>query len=168
MLITVSALPRSGTAFVSMLLSLHPDCVGYHELAAYDSDWRNTIRKNKITADCNTYGYLPDYDAEPDKRIYIINTITDSHRSAEMACRKVISHELMLRLEDAGTTWAVFNDCYVIDRSQVFTESGSEGMWRYCFPDTPPPMEKIRQLIKLNIQHHNAHILFGQGKEFKL
>lgn len=167
MLITVTGLPRTGTAFVSMLLALNPDCISYHELASYDADWRNTVMLPSICADCNTYGYLPEYDVEPDKRVYIVGNIQNSHRSAEKACQRVIPFSRMYDLWDAGSTWAAFNDCFVIGRGDVFTVGGCENIWRYCF-DTEPPTEKIRQLVKLNIQHHNAHIQFGEGKTFKL
>jgi len=171
MLITVTGLPRSGTAFVSMLLNLHPDCMAYHELAAYRKDWRDVLTTHEFDADyiadCNTYGYLREYDVVPDKRIYIISSPAQSHRSSELACKKKIEPHLMINLSRIGELWAIENECFVIDRKKVFTLEGCRDIWTYCFDD-PFPDYKVKELIKLNIQQHNAHVHFGEGSKFEL
>lgn len=169
--ILVTGLPRSGTAFVSMLLNLHPDCVAHHELAAYEKNWReyltSLVFEVDFIADCNTYGYLQQYDFHSDKKIYIVHTPTESHTSAEVATRKKIDPHLMINLARIGEQWAVFNECLVIDRKKVFTLEGCMEIWAYLFDD-PMPTKKVEQLIKLNIQQHNAHVHFGENSKFEL
>ena len=170
-LITVTGLPRSGTAFVATLLQLHPYCLAYHELAAYRKDWREALKEFDLDADyiadCNTYGYLKQYDVTPDKRVYIMNTPQYAHRAAEKACRKKIDPQLMVNLARIGEIWATENDCLVIDRKKVFTLEGCREIWTYCFDDIFPVV-KVAELVKLNIQQHNAHVHFGEGSKFEL
>lgn len=167
MLITLTGLPRSGTAFMSTLLNMNEFCIAYHELAAYDRNWRNTIAntESQYVADCNTYGYLPQADMNSDRRVYIKSDARQSKASSEMACQKQVDLELLLKLQLIGDDWAT--GALHIEREDVFTLDGCRRVWEYCFTE-PFPEVKIRQLIKLNIQHHEPHIHFGRGVEFVL
>ncbi len=168
-LITVTGLPRSGTAFVSMLLQLHPDCIAYHELAAYDRDWRKTIMDNKadIVADCNTYGFMPEASMPSDRMVYIMNDPWRSRKSAEIACRKNIDIDMIMALEVIAKDWVDSNEVFVIRRDDVFTVGGCIALWQYCLGG-PIPMDKIEQLVKLNVQHKDVHEKFGPDVEFIL
>lgn len=169
-LFTITGLPRSGTAWMSAVLSLHPECIGYHELVAYRSDWRDVIRNStyRYVADCNTYAVFDNYDLVPDKRVYIVSQPEQSHRSVEIACRKKVHYDFICELMDAGQTWAIYNDpCYVIDREDIFTVDGCSKVWQFLF-DEEAPKEKIENFIRLNIQHQNPHIVFGEGKKYEL
>lgn len=166
-LITVTGLPRSGTAFVSMLLQMHPDCVAYHELAAYDRNWRTTLFDNwwDIVADCNTYAFMPEAWIRADKMIMIESDVVQSHVSSEIACRKLIDPELMPTLKVLLDKWRDRFDPMVIRRNDVFTFEGCVAIWEYCF-GKPVPYHKIQQLVKLNVQHKDPHIKFGPDVEF--
>jgi hypothetical protein len=168
-LITVTGLPRSGTAFVSMLLQLHPECMSYHELAAYDRDWVSTILDNEadIVADCSTYGFMPEARMPSYKRVMIDSDAVQSKRSAEIACRKDISLDDIIALQVLLYQWQDRYKPFVIDRNQVFTVEGCCDIWEYCFNGSAP-VEKIQQLVKLNVQHKDAHIRFGSDVEFIL
>ena len=169
MIITVTGLPRSGTAFVSMLLNMHPDCVAYHELAAYDRNWRTTIVDNywDIVADCNTYGFMPEAWIRSDRRVMIDSDPLQSHVSSEIACRKLIDPDVMPGLRVMLEHWRDRYDPMVIQRNDVFTFEGCVAIWEYCF-GKPVPYQKIEQLIKLNVQHKDPHIKFGPEVEFIL
>lgn len=166
-LITVTGLPRSGTAFVSMLLQMHPDCVAYHELAAYDRNWRTTLYDNwwDIVADCNTYAFMPEAWIRADKMIMIESDVVQSHVSSEIACRKLIDPDLMPTLKVMLEKWRDRYDPMVIQRNDVFTFEGCVAIWEYCF-GKPVPYHKIQQLVKLNVQHKDPHIKFGPDVEF--
>lgn len=166
-LITVTGLPRSGTAFVSMLLQMHPDCVAYHELAAYDRNWRTTLFDNwwNIVADCNTYAFMPEAWIRADRMIMIESDIVQSHVSSEIACRKLIDPDLMPALKVLLDKWRERYDPMVIQRNDVFTFEGCVAIWEYCF-GKPVPYHKIQQLVKLNVQHKDPHIKFGPDVEF--
>lgn len=169
MIITVTGLPRSGTAFVSMLLQLHPECMSYHELAAYDRDWKNTILNSEadIVADCSTYGFMPEASLPSKKRVMIDSDVVQSKRSAEIACRKAVSLDDMIALQILLYQWQDLYRPFVIDRNQVFTVRGCCDIWEFCF-DQAAPVEKIEQLVKLNVQHKDPHIVFGADVEFHI
>lgn len=167
MIITVTGLPRSGTAFVSMLLNLHPDCVAYHELAAYDRDWKRTIEDSyyDYVADCSTYGFMPDAWLRSSKRIMIDSDPIQSHVSSEIACRKLIDPDTMPALRQMLEDWRDRFNPMVIHRNEVFTFDGCVAIWEHCF-GKPVPYDKIEQLVKLNVQHKDPHIRFGADVEF--
>ena len=167
MIITVTGLPRSGTAFVSMLLNLHPDCVAYHELAAYDRDWKRTMEDSyyDYVADCSTYGFMPDAWLRSGKRIMIDSDPIQSHVSAEIACRKLIDPDTMPALRQMLDDWRNRFNPMVIHRNEVFTFDGCVAIWEHCF-GKPVPYHKIEQLVKLNVQHKDPHIRFGPDVEF--
>lgn len=172
MIITVTGLPRSGTAFVSNLLQMHPECIAYHELASYDKNWRETIINNpfKYVADCCTYGFLDAAKLETDrpiKQIYIKSYPKQSHKSAQVACKKEISLELIQGLHYMALEWADINQPLIVERDAVFTEDGCAMIWHYCF-GTPIPFMKIAELVKLNVQHKDPHIKFGPDVMFDL
>ena len=169
MLITVTGLPRSGTAFVSMLLNLNEFCVAYHELAVYDKNWRErlTLYETAYVGDCSTYGFLEKAQMASDVRIYIASDVVQSFESATVACRKELDIDAMYKLRDMADEWAVEHEAMVINRYDVFTLEGCREIWKTCFEE-PMHDEKVEQLIKLNIQHHEPHIRFGKGTVLEL
>ena len=168
-LITVTGLPRSGTAFVSMLLNLHPECISYHELASYGTDWRDVILNNEadIVADCSTYGFMDCAELPSDRRVFIDSKAVQSHKSSEIACRKEISLDVIKGLQIMAYEWCEKWDPMIIRREDVFTVHGCARIWRYCFGDEIP-YHKIAELVKLNVQHKDPHIQFGADRIFRL
>ena len=168
-LITVTGLPRSGTAFVSMLLNLHPDCVSYHELASYGTDWRDVILENEsdIVADCSTYGFMENAQLDSDVRIFIESNAEQSWSSSEKACRKTIPIETIQALEIMAYEWVEKYDPMIILRENVFTVHGCARIWRHCFGG-PVPYQKIAELVKLNVQHKDPHIQFSNERIFRI
>lgn len=163
-IIRVIGMPRSGTAFASMLLALHPDCMSYHELASYDKDWKNTIAGNEadIVADCNTYGFLNEAKIDASVLIYLDRNAKGSRD----ATFKSTGHDLTLQqLENARKMmqkWAIENDAFIMNKGEVFTLDGMHRLWSVAFGDHVEfPKEKAVELKKLNIQHHNPKVRFG-------
>lgn len=172
--ILVTGLPRSGTAFISQLLALHPDCISYHEMAAYGTDWRSTISHSpyRFVADCNTYGYMPEYSVTPDRTVWLSVNPEQSRQSAAKAIGREITKEWYDNLTQIAQNWLDSHAPLFINSGEMFTLSGCNQIWDYCFgrpghlPDRPFPTTKVQQLIKLNVQCHNAHINFGEKTTF--
>lgn len=169
-LITVTGLPRSGTAFVSNLLQMHPDCVAFHELASYSRDWRNVILDNEadIVADCSTYGFIDAAQMPSTHRIFIDSNPRQSQKSSEVACRKKVDYDLIKGLQYMAYEWVERWNPMIIRREDVFTVHGCARIWQYCFGEEYIPYEKIQQIVKLNVQHKDPHIQFGPDKIFEL
>lgn len=169
-LLTITGLPRSGTAFTATLLALHPETISFHELASYYPDWRTRIiaQPYKFVADSNTYAYLPQAVMDSDKRVYIKHNLNESHKAAQIATNKPIAWELMEAMQSAADTWVRTYSPLVIPRNRVFTVSGCKILWEYCFEGDRFPSDKVRELLKLNIQHHQAHVKYGRNSKFVL
>jgi hypothetical protein len=168
-LITLTGLPRSGTAFCSMLFNLHPDCIAYHELASYDTKWRQTLTNSpyRYVADCSTYGFMPDAMMDSYRRIYIVHDAHRSRYAAEIATQKEVPLGLILKLSEIGSDWAVEENAFVIMREDVFTLRGMQSIWDICFSEDFPFL-KATELLKLNVQHHNIPEKFGKNSKFTL
>lgn len=84
----IGALPRSGTAWVSTLLNLHPDVFCFHEAMAGDVPYRQAIgaamETHKIVVDCTT-GIHPAYDGIQATRIFLQRHMGDCLESAVVA-----------------------------------------------------------------------------------
>lgn len=170
-IIRVIGMPRSGTAFASMLLALHPDCVSYHELAADDKNWKMTITENEsdYVADCNTYGFLEEAVIPHTVLIYLDRNPVASLEST----LKATHHKLELRqfeqLHQRLTKWALDNDAFVMNEGEVFSLDGMLKLWVTAFGSHVEfPHYKVEQLEKLNIQHKNPQIVFGKDGGFEL
>jgi hypothetical protein len=170
-IIRVIGMPRSGTAFASQVLAMHPDCIAYHELASYDKDWRNTIANNEadLVADCNTYGFMHEAQIPASVLIYL-------DRSAEGSCEASIratGHELTIQqftnLRRMMEQWALYNNAYVMSEGVIFTLDGMEMLWKTAFGNHVEfPKEKAVELLKLNVQHHNPKIQFSKAGGFEV
>lgn len=81
----IGALPRSGTAWVSTLLNLHPDVFCFHEAMAGDVPYRQAIGEametHKIVVDCTT-GIQAAYDCIQATRIFLYRHMGDCVESA--------------------------------------------------------------------------------------
>jgi len=168
-LITVTGLPRSGTGFVSMLLQMHPECMSYHELASYGTDWREVILNNEsdIVADCSTYGFLDNAQLPSNVRIFIESDVEQSCKSSEIACRKPIDLDVMRGFQIMAYEWAEANNAMLIWRDDVFTVHGCARIWRCAFGERPP-YEKLAEFVKFNVQHKNPHLQFGDHRIFHI
>lgn len=170
-IIRVVGMPRSGTAFASMLLNLHPDCIAYHELVAYDPNWKNTIENSdhEYVADCNTYGFLHDANIPCSVRIYLDRDAKSSHKASEKAFLKKIDYQKLENMRKMANKWAIDNRAYVVKQGGIFTLEGMHDVWRVAFGEFVPfPMDKCMELLKLNVQHHDSYVKFGEGVVFKL
>lgn len=170
-IIRVVGMPRSGTAFASMLLALHCDCISYHELASYDKDWRNTISNNEadLVADCNTYGFMHEAQIPANVLIYLDRNATSSWRASVDATGNDLSVQQFVNVRGMMQKWAIEKEAFVMNEGIIFTLEGMELLWTTAFGNHVPfPKEKAMELLKLNVQHHNPKIRFGKEGGFEL
>lgn len=163
MIYCITGLPRSGTAFVSSLLNLNPEVIAYHELAAYDRNWRYTLSQPRINysivCDCNTYGFVTDFAYN--KCVYIDYDPVKSAQAAQAALQMQMDPEKFIELEKQAWEWSEKNSALIISRNEIFTLDGQWKLWTYLFQGRRFPYTKIKEMCKLNIQHHNASEIFS-------
>ena len=93
--------------------------------------------------DCDVYVYI-DYDA----------TMSAIRSSIAIKSDVPISHTEEVRRQ--GLLWASKKKALIVSRDEVFSVHGLRKIWVHClggnveFPET-----KVKELLKLNVQHHN-------------
>lgn len=170
-IIRVVGMPRSGTAFASMVLNLHPDCIAYHELAAYDKNWKEILLENEadMVADCNTYGFLHEAEIPVSVLIYLDRNAEDSCKASIKATGHELTVQQFINLHRMMGQWALDNNAYVMSEGTIFTLDGMEILWKTAFGNHVEfPIEKAAELLKLNVQHHKPSIRFGKGVRFEV
>ena len=141
---------------MSTLLSLNKDCIGHHELAAYDPCWRTTLSKwtkSLFVADCSTTGFLPGgriFGARP------IALVRDRVEAFESVMN--LTHEWDFKgwsqIVEAFHNWLEEVEAPQFEFDDLFTEESATAIWELCFARRPTELEaaKIRGLLKLNVQ----------------
>lgn len=160
MLIQITGLPRSGTAFLSAFLSLHPECIAYHELAGYEDDYRtildNSLKKYPFVVECSTYGYLPQCTYHESKKVFIARDMFESLRRSETAMGAVIALERYEELMDAAGEWVDTYGSLRVSFRNLFTVAELLRIWEFVFDsDDYFSREKAELFCRLNIQMNN-------------
>lgn len=180
MICQITALPRSGTAFVATMMNLAPNCLAFHELFATDKSWSATLRAyalrdfwpNQVICDVGTYQYLPKATIEESRKVYIRQHSERSRRHAEKAFGYTISEADAASWSDAAEKWVEKYHPLVIENSELFCLSSLEKIWRYCNPAQPFMREKVKLLLQMNIQRLNPEKVFAKeamiGREGEL
>ena len=159
-LIQITGLPRSGTGFMSVFLSLHPDCVAYHELISKKESYKDFIEKallnNKFVADCSTYGYFTNHSYPGCKKVYLKRNIFDSVNSANKVFGVNLSVRDYEKHRDSIELWLKSNDVYVINFEDLFNAYNLKSIWFYCFGSLDYySSDKVDNLLSMNIQMQN-------------
>lgn len=155
-LINIFALPRSGTAFLTTMLNLHPRCLAMHELYEKSDQHKQIIQdalsKYDYVADVNTIGWmLKDYTPAD-----INICIRRSTQSSLRAVRKVVSgdiNEFAYRVcAEKLDKWAIEHGAVIIYYEHLFRMDTLAAIWHHCFEDDVFPAQKVEVLLSLNIQ----------------
>lgn len=154
--IQLCGLPRSGTAWVSTLLNLNPDCMAFHELAAFDPNWRETLTgwdRTPFVADCSTTGFLPGAVVANALKVALVRDEVDAFKSAVS-----LSHQWDVKSWQSLVHWFQhWKGEFMVPAyhfATLFTEDSTTALWWQVFQRLPTEVElqKIRGLIRQNIQ----------------
>ena len=159
-LIQICGLPRSGTAFISVLLSMHPECIAYHELISKEDDYKKVIAesllKYKYVADCTTYGFIKDHSNPQSKKVFIDRNITECLESSKQAFDIDFNEEEFKSYQKMSIKWIENNRVYIIRFEKLFTIATLQALWLYCFGSEKYfDEEKVRQIMGMNIEMIN-------------
>ena len=169
----ITGLPRSGTAFLSVLFTLEPDCLGIHELAADDPDWRNTLetllRKHRYVADCSTYGYARGAQDPEAVRVYI----RKDPEQSRLRCAERLGYEAdasaFKALREYADNWARNSGALQVSYEQLFDLDVLAQIWDHCFDgERLFPEEKAARLVTMNIQRQNPEKVFTIANGMRL
>lgn len=163
-IIRIVGMPRSGTAFASQVLSLHPDCIAYHELASYNKEWREILTNSEFdfVVDSNTYGFLTQAKLDCAVLVYLDRGAVDSCEASIRATGHELSVMQFVNVRRMMEQWALQNNAYIMSEGEIFTLNGMEKLWKVAFGDHVEfPIQKAVELLKLNVQHHKPSVRFS-------
>lgn len=155
-LIHIHAIPRSGTAFISTMLNLNPNCIAYHEIVEKTANHRKIIQdaQNKYdhVADVNTIGWmLRDY-SPADINICIRRDTASSFNAVRKVVRGEINRFAYRVCANKLDSWAIEYGAVIVRYEHLFRMDTLAAIWHHCFEDDVFPADKVEVLLSLNIQ----------------
>jgi hypothetical protein len=161
----VTGLARSGTAFLSTLLNLHPRAFSFHDIISDVDDWKGALAQAQeqfeFVGDCGTYQYLPGAVIEGSRKVFIDRDPESSRQAAEVAFGYDIPQKDYSKAVEASRVWIETHQPLVVPFNDVWTVKGLNRIWSYCFQADSFPKAKAEQLLKMLIQRINAEQAFG-------
>jgi hypothetical protein len=166
-LIQVTGLPRSGTAFMSTFLSLHPECISFHELISKTDNYRDEINsslnKYKFVVDSSTYGYLPQCSYKNSRKVYIERDMSESLKSCEIALKTIIDKHIYKSFKKNVEDWKTKNEVLTVNYKYLFDSNVLKTIWEYCFQsDEYFSEEKANNFIDMNIQMNKPEMILKE------
>lgn len=155
----IGALPRSGTAWVAMVLNLSPYVACSHEAPFPDEEtWGNDA--TPLLAVGSAGSHIPSVAIPEDcVRVAIRRNTTDSFHS----CKKLLPDYSLL---DHATVAALYeayeSTCdLVIPFEELFLEKTMRNLFNWSGGGAKPPIGKIRLALEMNIQLGELDYNFG-------
>lgn len=176
-LFQITGLPRCGTAFLAVMLSLCERCVAYHEIAATDKHWKETLALIRNTtpylADCSTYGFMPKAIVEDSRKVFIDKPWKESQAQAAEAFGYETDEAAYEALSTRAKQWASEWDALVIPSAELWTIESLRKVWDHCFQGAEEfPEQKVTLLLKQDIQRRDPKEAFRAdlmaGREHEL
>jgi len=169
MTVQITALPRSGTAFLTVLLNMAPNCIAMHETMATDRDWKNTVAamdarfrgSERVFCDIGTYQFMPKATIPDSFKVLI----RGDHQESEKRCEKAFGYSPkgLDVVSQMAEKWALKYSAMVIERSELFKLDTLRILWRFCNHTAPFPESKATILLGMHIDRMNGPELFGQN-----
>lgn len=174
----ITALPRSGTAFLTVLMNYAPNCIATHELFATDPNWKRTANllgkayggEFRLFCDVGTYQYMPLASIPDSIKVYVRQDAAQSRERTRVAfgydpgCYDTLS--------DVAEKWAHTNGALIVEQAELFTMSSLRSIWHFCNPGVLFPESKAAILLTMQIQRMNGDKVFAKevhaGREKEL
>lgn len=156
-IIQFTGLPRSGTAFMSTVFALHPNCISLHECLLYEENPIKKIkelnRKYEYVADCSTYSYLKSFQIKEAKKIVVRRNLYESIRSSSNFLNSYIDEDYFKCLEEELNNFCTKYTHLLVGFNKLFSVNSIKKIWDYAFGSLDFfDANKIENLLKLNIQ----------------
>ena len=167
-LIQITGLPRSGTAFCSVALSLHPEAIGLHELAATDRHWKTTIdellQEHRWVFDCGTYQYLPRASRPEARTVWLQKNPEVSRLRSNDVFGFNLKENSFQSVHELAEKWAQDTRAIWVAEGTLFTIETLEFLWAYSYQGAVAfPHRKIRHLLSMNIQRQSPREIFTEA-----
>jgi hypothetical protein len=173
MILTITGLPRSGTAFLSTALNFNHNTIAFHELAAYDQNWRLTLVEAQSYADvvvnsC-TYGHHRSHEIISDKNIMILSSPELSYKATCDAMKIPYNEQTKKIVYESYNQLSSWNppNRMLLKKGRLFEIETLKRVWAFVFgEDEWFPEEKMIQLLKLKVEHRIEDLIkIADGRE---
>ena len=170
MIFQITALPRSGTAFIASFLNLHPECFCHHDIAADREDWKEYTdfldRKWEFVGEVSTYGWLPRAYRHGVTKVLIQRDPTEVKKSVEKITNQRTELDVYIRAAESAQKWADEGKALVVPFTRLFTLDTLGLIWDHVFVGsfTPFPIEKARLALTMNTQRQDPKKAFGDAR----
>lgn len=167
--IQITGLPRSGTAFLSVLMTHVKDVRVWHEAAAKDSEW-NLIRNVKglngrvlTVVDCSTYGYLPKAIIPSARKVFIRQPWEESLDRSTKAFGFSPPPEGFRQLAKLADHYCDQWMPLIVERENLFKIESLRLIWDYCLEGAQQfPDGAAQHLLLMNVQRQNGVEIFNE------
>lgn len=172
----ICALPRSGTAFLTVLMNLGPSCIAFHELIVSDLHWKDTLESYSdypgIVCDVGTYQFLPKASISDSRKVYIRQDPHESARRASAAFGYQVSPSEMRKAAELADRWCEEWNPLIIEQAHLFNLSSLRSVWEWCNQTDPFPQRKVEVLLQMRIDRFDGERVFARdclkGREHEL
>lgn len=166
-LIQITGLPRSGTAFMSVLMSMHPQCISYHELIAKSENFRSELvesqKKHKYVVDSSTVGYMENCVFEGSKKIFINRSASESLKSVKNAGFNDVNPYFYEEIVKKIESWKSKYEILEVKYENLFNPETLKSVWVYAFgSDEYFVHEKVVNMCDMRIEIVNPEFFMEQ------
>lgn len=161
--IHILGMPRSGTAFVSAVLNLHPSCICFHEPAAAPG-WKRKMADAGCgvqyigTADTIS-GMYPQFTLPHSRCVYLRRPFDESLKSIQRI--HFMAGESLQKVSEANEQWATDRNALIVENP--FEAKALRAIWNHVFRETlqADQSQRLERFITLNIQRHAPKEAWG-------
>lgn len=186
MIVTITGLPRSGTAFLGSALSqLLTDedgttAISYHELASYGPKWAKTLESQAhryyYLINSATYNHHPEFMMKipgvDNKYIKIMQHPELSFLKTvnALGAGPITAQKMRQAIHRSHKLLEDFNPepCLTLQRAEVFTEDGLHKAYRFLSYHSNGLYwddDKAREILKLNVTHKLENLMKNFNEE---
>lgn len=151
----VAAMPRSGTAWTSQLLSLCPNAYCLHEgEAQFRDDLAGHLRSQKefYAGDSAPTACLERFDHIEAKRVCIMRPMGEVIPSTLKALHGLVTQKHLWDHLKILQEWCVKHSPLLVEFNDLFTLEGSREIWEYLLPGEYFPEHKVSALIRVRVE----------------
>lgn len=163
--IQITGLPRSGTAFLSVLFTHVKDAYVHHERAATDRSWMvwPSGAPGAYEVDCSTYGFLPKAIIPGARKVFIRQPWEESLQRSIKAFGFTPPAEGFRALAKMADQWAEQWMPLIVERENLFKIEALRLIWDYCIQGEQEfPQAAAEHLLLMNVQRQNGAEIFNE------
>lgn len=151
----VAGMPRSGTAWTSIMLSLCPAAYCLHEGERHHRDGlldHLRGREEFFAGDSAPTACSPKFDYIQARRVCIMRPLEEVIPATDKALHGLVSEDAIRSHLRELQAWAVRHSTLLVEFKDLFTLEGSRKVWNHVLPGEYFPEDKVAALIRVRVE----------------